>query len=381
MTTTTENLNIGVDSVSDTVLFEATNLGPLNLSNRLAVAPMTRVSANDDGTANHSMQSYYRDFAAGGFGLIITEALYTDQAYSQCYRQQPGMSSYAQAESWRETVQAVHQQGSAIIAQLAHGGAISQFNQYANNTVAPSAVKPLGQQMPFYYGEGDYAVPTEMSEQDIKDAIQGFADAALLAESAGFDGIEIHGANGYLLDQFLTTYTNQRQDQYGGSLSNRLRIHREVIHAIREVVRADFLVGIRFSQTKVNDTEYSWPEGEAAAKEIFSLMAECEVDFIHTTELTLDKPAFENSVSLAALAKKYSGLPVIANGGVSEVSQTDSTLREESADVIALGKIALSNPDWPNAVRSGKALVPFDYALLAPIANLANGQRYLAQYK
>ncbi len=368
-------------SASHTALFESTKIGSIELSNRLAVAPMTRVSANNDGTANSQMQSYYHDFVKGGFGLIITECLYTDKAYSQCYRQQPGMSDYAQAESWRSTIQGVHKDGGAIIAQLAHGGAISQYNRYVNKTVAPSAVKPLGQQMTAYYGDGDYALPTEMSEQNIKDVVQGFADAALLAESAGFDGIEIHGANGYLLDQFLTTYTNQRQDQYGGSLSNRLRIHREIIRAIRAVVSPDFLVGIRFSQTKVNDTEYRWPEGEAAAKETFSLMGESGVDFIHTTEYRLDKPAFENSLSLAALAKQYSGLPVIANGGVDQPEQTESTLNQGHGDIIALGKIALSNPDWPKAIQSKKALVPFDYALLSPIANIENGNRYLAQQK
>lgn len=366
-------------SANHAALFHSTNIGPLALRNRLAVAPMTRVSANDDGTANPQMNEYYQAFASGGFGLIITEGLYTDQRYSQCYRQQPGLVSPQQAQSWQPIIDGVHAHGSAIIAQLMHAGALSQFNPCVDENCAPSAVQPLGKQMPFYYGEGRYPLPRAMTEADIQQVVEGFASAASRAKSAGFDGVEIHGANGYLLDQFLTTYSNQREDQYGGNLSNRLRIYQQIITAVRQVAGPDFIVGIRFSQTKVNDTEYRWPEGEAAARQTFALMRECEVDYIHTTEPVMNAPAFETGPSLAALAKQFSGLPVIANGGVSEPAPAAAMLEADEADVIALGRIALSNQNWPAAIRDGQPLRPFDFALLTPIANLENGQRYLAQ--
>lgn len=366
-------------TANNTALFQPAQISHMDIRNRLAVAPMTRVSANDDGTANALMCEYYKAYAAGGFGLIITEGLYTDQLFSQCYRQQPGMTNGRQAQSWQPIIDAVHSEGGMIIAQLMHAGALSQYSKYAAHSCAPSAVKPLGQQMSFYYGEGDYRLPQAMSEDDIQTAIQGFAAAALLAKSAGFDGVEIHGANGYLLDQFLTTYTNQREDNYGGNLTNRLRIYQEIVSAIRAAVGADFIVGVRFSQTKVNDSQYRWPEANAAARQTFTLMAESLVDYLHTTEPRLNEPAFAGSPSLASLAKQISGLPVIANGGVSQPALATAMLESNQADVISLGKTALANPDWPMAVQNSQPLNSFNFAMFSPIANLENARRYFAQ--
>ncbi|WP_027859693.1 oxidoreductase [Marinobacterium jannaschii] len=370
-------------------LFEPGRIGHLNLRNRLAVAPMTRVSANDDGTATVPMRDYYQQYAKGGFSMIISEGLYTDQLYSQCYQQQPGISSPEQADSWSAIVDAVHAKGSVIIAQLMHGGALSQFNKYRSEGphsagYGPSAVQPLGEQMKNYYGSGTYPVPTAMTPQDIRDAVQGFADAAARAKSAGFDGVEIHGANGYLLDQFLTNYTNQRDDKYGGDLKNRLRIYLEIIDAVRKAVGPEFVVGVRFSQTKVNDSRYSWPEQLEAAEEIFGAMRIAEVDYLHTTEPLLTRPAFQadstapDGPSLATLAKQASGLPVIANGGVSKPELAETVLADGQADLIALGTAALANPLWPQSVLNNKALKTFDYAMLSPIANLECADRYFA---
>ena len=357
-------------------LFEPSQIGTLNIRNRLAVAPMTRVSAQQDGRVGPLMKAYYERFAAGGFGMIITEGLYTDELYSQGYYGQAGIASQEQAQSWQPVVAGVHAKGTVIIAQLMHAGALSQYNRFTDKTAGPSAVQPIGEQMSFYTGEGPYPIPEVMTAKDIDDAIQGFVNSAKLAQSAGFDGIEIHGANGYLLDQFLTDYTNQREDGYGGSISNRLRIFREVIDAVRSTVGESFVIGIRFSQKKVNDTEYVWPEGEALAQQTFGLMHECGVNYIHTTEPVLNKPAFEGSATLASLAKKYSGLPVIANGGVSKPDLADVVLKSGQADLVALGKIALANPGWPELVKTKRVLREFDFAMLAPRANLDCEFRY-----
>ena len=358
-------------------LFQPVKLANTELKNRLAVAPMTRVSALDDGCAGGLMADYYAGYAAGGFGLIISEGLYTDKAYSQGYYLQPGLSDDQQAASWQPVLSAVHARGAKLIAQLMHAGGLSQFNAYREASAAPSAVQPLGEQMGFYYGEGRYAVPREMTVADIDEAIQGFVAAAVRAKQAGFNGVELHGANGYLLDQFLTVYTNQRHDEFGGSLTNRLELLKRLILSVREAVGAQFLLGVRFSQKKVNDTEYCWPEGEAAAQQIFRLVAECGADYIHTTEPRLDAPAFEGSASLAALARKFSGLPVIANGGVDTAEDAGFMLESEQADVISLGKAALANPDWPQRVARQQALHDFDFAMLVPIANVENGNAYL----
>jgi len=361
---------------SNEILFTPSQIGTLKIRNKLMVAPMTRVSAQEDGTVGVLMQEYYQGFAQGGFGLVVTEGLYTDQLYSQCYYKQPGISTQNQADSWKPIIDVVHANGTAIVAQLMHAGALSQHNRFTEKSMAPSAVRPLGEQMPFYYGNGAYQTPEAMTQKDIKDVIQGFVSSALFAKSVGFDGVEIHGANGYLLDQFLTVYSNQREDAYGGKLDNRLRIYKEIINAVREAVGNDFIVGIRFSQKKVNDAEYLWPEEELAAKHIFSQMKECNVDYIHTTEPVLNHPAFNGSASLSSLAKQFSGLPVIANGGVNEPLLAADMLANGQADFIALGKIALSNQDWPNRVKHAEAISDFDFSMFSPIADLQTAQCY-----
>ncbi|UTW11731.1 oxidoreductase [Marinobacterium rhizophilum] len=360
-------------------LFESTRLGRLPLGNRLAVAPMTRVSAGADGLVTDQMIEYYRGFAEGGFGLVITEGLYTDRVYSQGYQGQPGLTCQAQGESWKPLNQALHAAGARSIAQLMHAGALSQFNAFSSDTAGPSAIQPRGQQMSFYDGVGSYALPRAMTVSDIDTAIRGFADAALLAQAAGFDGVEIHGANGYLLDQFLSVSTNARTDAYGGRPENRVRLICEVIQAVRHVTAKDFVVGVRISQTKVNDDQHRWPEAEAAAATIFSTIAQAGADYIHTTEPDAAAPAFEGSDSLASLAARFGGVPVIANGGVEAGDQALRLVQEQGAALVALGKAALANPDWARRVCEGSELRGFDFALLAPRADLENAQRYFTE--
>lgn len=356
--------------------FSNYEIGHLALKNRLAVAPMTRVSANENGTAGPLMKDYYQAFAQGGFGLIVTEGIYTDKQYSQGYKFQPGLTDNAQANSWKEITHAVHESDGVIIAQLMHAGALSQYNKYTKSSAGPSAVKPLGEEMKFYYGQGEYAIPKAMTQEDIKEAIAGFVKAASLAKEAGFDGVEIHGANGYLLDQFITVYTNERMDEYGGKLANRLKIHKEIISSVREAVGKDFIVGIRFSQGKVNDFEYKWPEKETDAKETFQFVKELGVDYIHTTEFNADAPAFDDGLSFSELAKKHSQLPIIANGGVDSESKVNDLLNSDKADVLSLGKSALANPNWPHLVKEKQELNEFNFEMFNPIADLKTANSF-----
>ncbi|WDE10612.1 NADH:flavin oxidoreductase [Thalassomonas haliotis] len=363
-------------TLEHSALFSPTKIGAFTLKNRLAIAPMTRVSADKSGFMTTEMAQYYRAFSETGFGLIITEGLYTDKSYSQTYRNQPGLSDIKQANSWQPLINSLNSSNTLLIAQLMHGGALSQYNKYQDNTRAPSPVRPLGQQMSFYYGQGQYPLPEQMTTQDIKEVIDGFVSAALNAQSAGFHGVEIHGANGYLLDQFLTPYTNRRSDLYGGPLENRLRLYREILQAVRAAVGENFILGVRFSQKKVNDNEHIWPEAIEAAWQTFIMAKNCKVDYIHTTEPQASAPAFADSPSLAALAKHYSGLPVIANGGINNGEQALDVLGRQQADVIAIGRAALANPNWLQAVKSGQALNDFDYEIFKPIANLESARRY-----
>lgn len=351
-------------------------LGGLTLSNRLVVAPMTRVSATADGRPTPRMGTYYRCFAEGGFGLVISEGIYTDKAFSQGYLHQPGLSDESQVAAWREVVEGVHDAGGKMIAQLMHAGALSQGNPHRPHTVGPSAVLPKGKQMEFYRGAGPYQVPLEMSLAEIEDAIAGFSNAALNAKRAGFDGVEVHGANGYLLDQFLTEGVNLRTDAYGGDVGSRIGLTAQVITAVREAVGPNLLVGVRISQGKVNHFEHRWSGREADARIIFESVAQAGSDYVHTTEFEAWRPAFaDGGQSLAALAKAHSGLPLIANGSLHETPHAVEMVAHGEADLVSLGRGALTHADFPARLRGGQPIEQFDTGIFAPLADLASQDR------
>jgi 2,4-dienoyl-CoA reductase-like NADH-dependent reductase (Old Yellow Enzyme family) len=354
-------------------------IGALQLANRLAVAPMTRVSAAPDGTPTPEMAEYYGAFAQGGFGLVITEGTYTDTAYSQGYLNQPGLVSERHVAAWREVTAQVHGAGTPIVAQLMHAGALSQGNPYRSQTAGPSAVTPLGEKMPEYGGHGPWPAPNEMSETDIKEAVGGFAAAAANARAAGFDGVEVHAANGYLLDQFLTDYTNRREDAYGGPAANRVRLTAEVVAAIRAEVGPDWCVGVRLSQTKVNDFRYRWPGGARDAETIFTALADAGATYLHIASEGRDwieTARLDGGVTITGLARRVSGLPVIANGGMHRPEQAARVLEDGHADVLSLARGALANPDLPRRLAEGRALEEFDHAMLHPMATLDNARRW-----
>ncbi|MEV6072140.1 NADH:flavin oxidoreductase [Nocardia sp. NPDC052001] len=348
-----------------------TGLDTLELRNRFAVAPMTRISATPDGTPTEQMAEYYRAYAAGGFGLIITEGIYPDAAHSQGYFNQPGLVTEEHIAGWRAVVDAVHAEGSPIVAQLMHAGAISQGNQRGFETIGPSAVAPRGQMMVDYGGVGGaWSAPREMTAEDIEQVVAGFVTAARNARAAGFDGVEIHGANGYLLDQFLTDYTNERTDEYGGSVENRIRLTVRVLHAIREEL-GDFPVGVRLSQTKVNDFVYRWPGGEDDARIIFAALR--DASYLHIASEGrnfLETAKLASGTTVTKLAREVSGRPVIANGGMHNLPQAADVLNGGHADVLSLGTGALANPDLPRRVETGSELAAFDHEMLHPMANL-----------
>ncbi|TDX28370.1 2,4-dienoyl-CoA reductase-like NADH-dependent reductase (Old Yellow Enzyme family) [Modicisalibacter xianhensis] len=353
---------------SHAILFEQPRIGHLTLKNRIALSPMTRTSATEDGLATEEMGRYYARFARGCYSLVITEGTYTDEAYSQGYLNQPGIANQAQADAWRRVVNAVHQEDGLIFMQLMHAGALSQGNRYTDETIAPSSVKPVGEQLDIYGGQGEFSTPREMTRNDIESVIRSFAEAAGRARDAGFDGIEIHGANGYVLDQFLTDYTNQRTDEYGGSTENRIRLHVEVLEAVRREVGEDYPVGIRISQGKVNDFYHKWANGKEDARIIFESLAKAGPDFIHITEYDATRPAFDDGETLTELAKRYTHVPVIANGQLGEPAKAEELIANGKADVITLGKSALANPSWPKRVMEGEPVEEFDFSILQPQA-------------
>jgi 2,4-dienoyl-CoA reductase-like NADH-dependent reductase (Old Yellow Enzyme family) len=355
------------------------NIGGLATANRLAVAPMTRVSAAPDGTPTPEMAEYYAEFAEGGFGLVITEGTYTDTVYSQGYLNQPGLVSDRHTAAWREVTGRVHEAGASIVAQLMHAGALSQGNRHRDDTAGPSAVRPRGVKMPEYGGNGPWPTPKEMSEADIEEAVAGFAASAANARAAGFDGVEVHAANGYLLDQFLTDYTNRRTDSYGGPVADRVRLTAEVVAAIRAEVGPDWCVGVRLSQTKVNDFEYRWPGGAHDAETIFTALAEAGASYLHIASEGRDwieTARLDGGITITGLARRVSGLPVIANGGMHRPEQAAQVLEDGHADFVSVARGALAAPGLPRRLAEGTAPERFDPMMLEPMATLDNARRW-----
>ena len=362
------------DTDADT-LFEGTELDHLSLDNRVGLAPMTRVSATDDGRATPEMARYYRSFADGGFSFLITEGTYTDAAYSQGYENQPGLVTDDHIEAWRDVTGAVEAAGAPMIAQLMHAGAQAQQNPNVEGeeTLAPSAVRPKDEKNELYGGSGEFPTPRPATADDLGDAREGFVAAAKNARDAGFAGVEIHAANGYLLNEFLASDYNEREDEYGGSVEAQARYPAEVVEAVADALPDDFVVGVRVSQTMVTDPEYRWPEGEDAAEAYFKAFSEAGADYIHVTEPDITQPAFgDEGPTLAEAAVEYSGddTAVVANGGLEDPAAAVEVV-EAGADLVTLATGALANRDWPRRVREGEELDEFDFeATLTPDASL-----------
>lgn len=345
-------------------LFDDVSLGALTLDNRVGLAPMTRTSANEDGTATPEMARYYANFADGGFSVILTEGTYPERR-GQGYDDQPGLATDEQAAAWEQVTDAVHAAGAPILAQLMHAGPLTQSER--GEPVGPSPVKPKGEQLPIYGGEGEFPTPDRLSTDDLDEITTSFVAAAERAADAGFDGVEIHGANGYLLDTFLSRHLNDRTDEYGGSPEARARYPKEVLDAVREATPDEFVVGIRLSQTKVNDEEHRWTDAEAETY----LSTLDGGDFVHVTDPDITTPAFEGTDrTLAELAVEYADTQIIANGGLADPEDARRVV-EAGADVVTQAKAALANPDWPARVAADEPLEPFDFeATLLPEATI-----------
>ncbi|KDF01103.1 NADH:flavin oxidoreductase [Mycolicibacterium aromaticivorans JS19b1 = JCM 16368] len=353
-------------------LFRSISIGGVDLPNRVALAPMTRVSATAEGVPTDRIGGYYQRFAQGGFGLLITEGLYIDDQTSQGYLFQPGIANTVHAAAWKPVVDRVHACDSKFFAQLMHAGSQSQGNSHTATTWAPSAVRPKGAQLAMYRGSGPFRVPETMSAEHIQQVREAFINAARHARDAGFDGVEIHGANGYLLDAFLTDYLNTRTDDYGGTVANRVRLATEVCADVAAAVGDDIAVGVRISQSKVSDSDHRWAGGEDDAAAVFTALSDTGIDYIHTTEYRALAPAFDDTdKTLAALAKHYSGLTIIANGHLDDPEDAATIIDSGAADVVALAKPALANRDWPRRVQAGQPLSPdLPADLFGPLATV-----------
>lgn len=341
-----------------TPLFEPVSLGALRLPNRLIMAPMTRGRAEADGTPNALMAEYYRQRADAG--LIVTEATPVS-ARAIGWVGAPGMYVDQHVAGWRKVTDAVHAAGGRILLQLWHMGRVSHPDFLGGELpIAPSAVAAKGDtHTP--KGKRDYVTPRAMTVEEIAQTVRDYARAAGSAKAAGFDGVEIHGANGYLIDQFLRDGSNRRTDAYGGSAENRTRFLLEVAAAVAAAWSAD-RVGVRLSPTGIyNDMSDSNPLGtfSLAARKLNAL----KLAYLHVAE-PLPGSMMHVPVPPVApgLRKEFTGA-MILNGGYTAESAT-AAIRDRAADAIAFGVPFLANPDLVRRFRERAPLNRPDFATL-----------------
>lgn len=340
--------------MSASKLFDPYKLGNITLTNRAVMAPLTRNRALAGFVPNPLAVEYYGQRASAG--LLITEASQVSQQ-GQGYQDTPGIYTKEQVAGWRKVTDRVHERGGHIYIQLWHVGRISHTSLQANGgaPVAPSAIR--ANTKTFVGGAfADVSEPRALELNEIPGIVDSFKRAAANAIEAGFDGVEIHGANGYLLDQFAKDGTNKRTDAYGGSIENRARLMIEVAQAVAAEAGAD-RTGIRISPvTPANDVSDSNPQ--PLFDHIVDQLNALKLVYIHVIEGSTGGPRDNAPFDYASLRKRFSGT-YIANNGFDFKLATE-ILDQNKADLIAFGKLFISNPDLVERLKLGAPLNPFD---------------------
>ena len=341
-------------TIKDTAdLFKPMRLGTLLLANRIVMAPLTRSRAGKGDIQGLMNAQYYAQRASAG--LIISEATQISPQ-GKGYAFTPGIYNSEQVEGWKLSTDAVHRKGGLIFAQLWHVGRISHPDLQIDNQlpVAPSAIKPMGKAFTAT-GFKDFVRPRALETSEISSIVEQYVHAGRCAKQAGFDGIEIHAANGYLLAQFLCDKTNKRMDQYGGVFANRARLLLEVIEALTEVWPAE-RIGVRLSPVShANDIDDSNPM--ALYSYVVKQLNHFGLAYIHCVEgETIGPRIIPQGFSFAALRALFHGIYMANNGYDLELALR--ARHEDTADLICFGRPFIANPDLVERLRDGIKLAP-----------------------
>lgn len=334
-------------------LFSEQKLGNLTLPHRVVMAPLTRSRSSQPGDIPNDMNvEYYKQRASAA--LIITEATQISPQ-GKGYAFTPGIHSSEQIEGWKKITDTVHKEGGRIFMQLWHVGRVSHSSLQPDGTlpVAPSAIAPAGQAFT-YEGLLDFETPRALEANELPDIVEQYRQAATNAKAAGFDGVEIHAANGYLLDQFLRDGSNKRKDVYGGSIENRVRLTLEVTKAVTDVWGGAG-VGIRLSPT---GTFNSMADSDPTAlfTHLVKELNAYDLAYLHVVEAFGDDN--DTSFDFAALRAAFNG-PYMANGGYTGETAEES-LAAGLSDLVSFGMPYISNPDLPERLKQGAPLAEAD---------------------
>jgi 2,4-dienoyl-CoA reductase-like NADH-dependent reductase (Old Yellow Enzyme family) len=352
-------------------LFTPFSIEGITLPNRIVMAPMTR-SSSPGGVPGEDVAAYYRRRAENGVGLIITEGTYPPDPAAGFDPRVPRLYGQPALDGWRRVVQQVHDAGGYTFSQLWHVGL-----QVSSGSAPSAGAHPVGP-------SGEFA----MTQSQIDAAVRAYAQAARSAQDIGFDGVELHAAHGYLIDQFFWEKTNQRTDRYGGDLVARTRFATEVIRETRRAVGPAFPLVFRFSQWKIADYSARLANGPGELEAFLRPLVDAGVDVLHCSTRRFWDPEFEGSdLNLAGWAKKLTGKPTITVGSVTlgadlmtsfgsadsvrvtGIDQLLERLERGEFDLVAVGRALIANPAWAAKVKAGALdeLRPFDRSILTSL--------------
>ena len=343
------------------MLFNPYKLKNTTLRNRIVMAPMTR-NKSPGGVPTKEVIDYYERRAKAEVGLIITEGIEVSHKASSAYPDVPRLDSHEARDAWKEVVKGIKKHDGAVVAQLWHCGGFRKLGMGPEPEVpgytASGLVRP------------GKRVAHEMTIQDINETIAAFASDAKFCEEIGFDGVEIHGAHGYLIDNFLWDGTNERKDIFGDSIEGRSQLATQIVKAIRSEVSSDFIVGLRFSQWKQQDYEARLASSPEELKRVISPPAEAGLDYLHSSMRRFWDSEFEGSEeNLAYWTKKITGLPTISVGSVgldsdfidmsapaspTNINIAIDDITNSKYDMVAVGRALIADHEWVIKMKEGR---------------------------
>ena len=338
--------------MSNDTLFSQFKLKNFTLRNRIGVAPMTRMSSQQDSVPRQDVFDFLVRRAQNGAAIVYTEAMVTDYESSQGYPGQARIVTQRQIDAWKPIVDAIDHEGSMAIMQMFHCGRMAwpEVNP-AGRVIGPSPITPK-QLNPLT--KEPYPIPDEMTKFDIEHVIAGFIETAKGAVDAGFHGVEIHGAHGYLISQFLSSHSNKRTDDYGGSNENRYRLAHQIIQAVSNVIPDDRILTFRISNWGVADMDVSLFKNREEWQDIIKRLSKEPIDAISLSTYDYTLPAFETDRNMSQMTREVSDKPIMICGKIYDRITADKALND--ADIILSAKSILLNPDWVEDIKASKPL-------------------------
>jgi 2,4-dienoyl-CoA reductase-like NADH-dependent reductase (Old Yellow Enzyme family) len=336
----------------ENLLFSPMIINNFTIKNRIGVAPMTRMSAGDTSIPRKDVLDFLVTRAKNNAALVYSEAIVTDYESAQGYPGQARILNPDQVAAWKGVTDEIRSQGAVSVCQVFHCGRMAYEGiNPVNRVIAPSPIAP-SQDNPMT--GSPYPVPDQMNRVDMDQVIKGFVETAKGAMAAGFDGLELHCAHGYLLNQFLSAYSNRRGDDYAGSMENRYRFVHEVIEAVRKVIPKDLLLMVRVSDWGIADMDVSLFETKAQWQEMIKLFSQEPIDAISLSTYDFSMKAFGTDQNMSQITREVTKLPLLICGKIYDRKTADEALAD--ADIVLSAKSILLNPDWVADVKKAKQL-------------------------